>query len=105
MPKLSQFRAKHGAALASTADSTASILHIDMDAFFVSVELLTRPEFREKAVIIGGQGHQRGVVTSASFETRKFGVHPAMALRSAPKLRRHAIFLDSHQDLYGQRRD
>src|SRR5580658_2137242 len=105
MPKLAQFRAKHGAAPASTADSTASILHIDMDAFFVSVELLTRPELRGKAVIVGGQGHQRGVVTSASYEARKFGVHSAMALRTAAKLCPHAVFLSSHYELYGKYSD
>jgi DNA polymerase-4 len=102
MPKLAQFRAKHGAPLAPAADSSAAILHIDMDAFFVSVELLARPELRGKAVIVGGQRDQRGVVTSASYEARKFGVHSAMALRTAAKLCPHAIFLDSHHELYGQ---
>src|ERR1700756_956040 len=102
MPKLAQFRAKHGPPLAPAADSSASILHIDMDAFFVSVELLARPELRGKAVIVGGQRNQRGVVTSASYEARKFGVHSAMALRTAAKLCPHAIFLNSHHELYGQ---
>jgi DNA polymerase-4 len=102
MPKLAQFRAKHGAPPVPTTDSSASILHIDMDAFFVSVELLTRPELRGKAVIVGGQRDQRGVVTSASYEARNFGVHSAMALRTAAKLCPHAIFLDSHHELYGQ---
>jgi DNA polymerase IV len=102
MPKLAQFRAKHGAPLAPVADSSAAILHIDMDAFFVSVELLARPELRGRAVIVGGQSGQRGVVTSASYEARKFGVHSAMALRTAAKLCPHAIFLDGHHELYGQ---
>ena len=102
MPKLAQYRAKHDAPLAPAADSSAAILHIDMDAFFVSVELLARPELRGKAVIVGGQGDQRGVVTSASYEARKFGVHSAMALRTAAKLCPHAIFLDGHHELYGQ---
>lgn len=102
MPKLAQFRAKHDAPLAPAADSSAAILHIDMDAFFVSVELLARPELRGKAVIVGGQGDQRGVVTSASYEARKFGVHSAMALRTAAKLCPHGIFLDSHHELYGE---
>ena len=62
MPKLAHFRAKHDAP-APAADSVASILHIDMDAFFVSVELLARPELRGIAVIVGGQRDQRGVVT------------------------------------------
>jgi DNA polymerase IV len=102
MPKLAQFRAKRGAPLVPSADSSAAILHIDMDAFFVSVELLARPELRGKAVIVGGQRDQRGVVTSASYEARKFGVHSAMALRTAAKLCPHAIFLDSHHELYGE---
>jgi DNA polymerase IV len=99
MPKLAHFRAKHDAP-APAADSVASILHIDMDAFFVSVELLARPELRGVAVIVGGQRDQRGVVTSASYEARRFGVHSAMALRTAAKLCPHAVFLDGHHELY-----
>src|SRR5271163_2640416 len=102
MPKLAHFRAKHDSPLAATADSTASILHIDMDAFFVSVELLARPELRGFPVVVGGQRDQRGVVTSASYEARRFGVHSAMPLRTAAKLCPQAIFLDRHHDLYGQ---
>lgn len=101
MPKLAQFRAKHDAT-APSAESAVSILHVDMDAFFVSVELLTRPELKGKAVIVGGQRDQRGVVTSASYEARKFGVHSAMPLRTAGKLCPHAVFLESHHNLYGQ---
>jgi DNA polymerase IV len=101
MPKLAQFRAKRDATL-TTAESDAWILHVDMDAFFVAVELLARPELRGKAVVVGGQRDQRGVVTSASYEARKFGVHSAMPLRTAAKLCPHAIFLDGHHDLYGQ---
>ena len=101
MPKLAHFRAKHDAP-APAADSVASILHIDMDAFFVSVELLARPELRGIAVIVGGQRDQRGVVTSASYEARRFGVHSAMALRTAAKLCPPAVFLDGHHELYGR---
>jgi DNA polymerase IV len=102
MPKLAHFRAKHGPPEAATHESTASILHIDMDAFFVSVELLARPELKGLAVIVGGQRDQRGVVTSASYEARRFGVHSAMALRTAAKLCPQAVFLDSHHELYGR---
>jgi DNA polymerase-4 len=73
-----------------------------MDAFFVSVELLARPELKGLPVIVGGQRDQRGVVTSASYEARRFGVHSAMALRTAAKLCPQAVFLDSHHELYGQ---
>jgi DNA polymerase IV len=102
MPKLAHFRAKHDAAAPAAADSSATILHIDMDAFFVSVELLVRPDLVGLAVIVGGQRDQRGVVTSASYEARRFGVHSAMALRTAARLCPHAVFLDGHHELYGQ---
>jgi DNA polymerase-4 len=105
MPKLATYRAKHAAAEAISHDSAIAILHVDMDAFFVSVELLARPELRGKAVIVGGARDQRGVVTSASYEARKFGVHSAMALRTAAKLCPHAVFLSSHYELYGKYSD
>ena len=105
MPKLATYRAKHDAPETISPDSAISILHVDMDAFFVSVELLARPELHGKAVVVGGQRDQRGVVTSASYEARKFGVHSAMALRTAAKLCPHAVFLDGHHELYGKYSD
>src|ERR1700728_212246 len=105
MTKLAQYRAKHDAPLELPAEASASILHVDMDAFFVSVELLARPELRGHAVVVGGARDQRGVVTSASYQARKFGVHSAMALRTAAKLCPHAVFLSSHYELYGQYSD
>jgi DNA polymerase IV len=73
-----------------------------MDAFFVSVELLERPELRGKPVIVGGQPNQRGVVTAASYEARKFGVHSAMPLRTAGRLCPHAVYLESHHAKYSE---
>src|SRR5579863_1361156 len=102
MPKLAQFRAKRNAPGALDIESAPSILHIDMDAFFVSVELLARPELKGLPVIVGGQRDQRGVVTSASYEARRSGVHSAMPLRTAAKLCPRAVFLDGHHELYGQ---
>jgi DNA polymerase-4 len=101
MPDLARFRAKHGPLEERTDDAVASILHVDMDAFFVSVELLEQPELRGKAVVVGGRPDQRGVVTAASYEARKFGVHSAMPLRTAGKLCPHAVFLDGHHEKYG----
>jgi len=102
MPKLAHFRAKHGAPTDKAAESSSAILHIDMDAFFVSVELLSRPDLRGQPVVVGGQRDQRGVVSSASYEARRFGIHSAMPLRTAAKLCPHAIFLDGHHELYGR---
>lgn len=111
MPKLAQYRAKRQASDAIAAFASAeslagarevSILHVDMDAFFVSVELLERPDLRGLPVIVGGKANQRGVVTSASYEARKFGVHSAMPLRTAAKLCPQGVFLDNRHELYAQ---
>ena len=76
------------------------IFHLDLDAFFVSVERIFNPELAGKPVIVGGDPHGRGVVAACSYEARAFGLHSAMPIRTAFKLCPNGIYLHGHYDEY-----
>ena len=73
---------------------TRRIMHIDLDAFFVSVEQVLNPELKDKAVVVGGRPDRRGVVASASYEARAFGLRAGMPLGTASRLCPQAIFIE-----------
>ena len=75
------------------------IMHVDMDAFFASVEQLDHPEYRGKPVIVGGLSG-RGVVSTCSYEARKFGVHSAMPMATARRLCPQAIYVQGRYGRY-----
>ncbi len=79
-------------------------MHVDMDAFFASVECLRRPELKGRPVVVGGSGDptRRGVVSTASYEARRFGVHSAMPLRTALKLCPQCVFLPVDYNEYAR---
>lgn len=77
------------------------IAHFDLDSFFVSVEFLKAPELKEKAVIVGGQ-NEKGIVTTCSYEARKFGVHSAMPMKTAMRLCPHAIVITGTYSEYSR---
>lgn len=76
------------------------IIHIDMDAFYASVEQRDFPEYRGKPLVVGGSPEGRGVVAAASYEVRKFGVHSAMPAAKAIRLCPHAIFVKPRFEVY-----
>ncbi|GAA0972791.1 DNA polymerase IV [Acrocarpospora macrocephala] len=93
-----QVRPGGGGGLAD--DAGCSILHVDMDAFFASVELVDRPELHGLPVIIGAAG-ARGVVLSATYEARRFGVHSAMPMTRARRLCPQAVVIPPSHGKYG----
>jgi len=102
MPDLARLPRQHDAPDGAESPSVSSILHVDMDAFFVSVELLERPDLRGKPVVVGGPPRPARRRLRRSYEARKFGIHSAMPLRAAGRLCPHAVFLDGHHEKYSE---
>jgi nucleotidyltransferase/DNA polymerase involved in DNA repair len=78
----------------------AIILHVDMDAFYASIEQRDHPEYRGRPVVVGAPADARGVVAACSYEARRFGIHSAMPSREAGRRCPHAVFLPPNMSLY-----
>ncbi len=78
------------------------VFHLDMDAFYASVEQLENPALVGKPVIVGGVDSPRGVVSTASYEARVFGIHSAMPVREARRRCPHGVFISGRHEVYGQ---
>src|SRR2546421_3716971 len=76
------------------------VAHLDLDAFFAAVEELENPELRTKPLVVGGDPHGRGVVATANYEARKFGIHSAMSCAEALRRCPHAVFVRPRHSLY-----
>lgn len=98
----SQVRRPRGPANLGDDDTGCTILHIDMDAFYASVELLERPELIGMPVVVGASTGNRGVVLSATYEARALGVHSAMPISRARRLAPHATFIPPRHARYAE---
>src|SRR2546422_9561450 len=76
------------------------VAHLDLDAFFAAVEELEDPELRTKPLVVGGDPHGRGVVATANYEARKFGIHSAMSCAEASRRCPRAVFIRPRHSLY-----
>jgi DNA polymerase IV (DinB-like DNA polymerase) len=79
------------------------VLHVDMDSFFASVEIREKPELKGQPVVVGANpkgGEGRGVVSTCSYEARKYGIHSAMPISKAYKLCPNCVFLPVRMELY-----
>src|SRR4051794_38919513 len=78
------------------------VAHLDLDAFFAAVEELEQPELRTRPLVVGGDPHGRGVVATANYEARSYGIRSAMSAAEALRRCPHAVFLRPRHQLYGE---
>ena len=93
-------RKERGEVSAPSGRPRRYIVHVDIDAFFASVEVLLAPSLAGKPVIVGGLAHERGVASTCSYEARKFGVHSGMPLRECYKLCPEGVFVRGNYQVY-----
>src|SRR3954453_17058370 len=89
-----------GPILSAVTSGPTIVAHLDLDAFFAAVEELERPELRAKALIVGGDPRGRGVVATANYEARRYGIHSAMSAAEALRRWPHAVFVPPRHTLY-----
>src|ERR671933_1077411 len=78
------------------------VAHLDLDAFFAAVEELENPELRTKPLVVGGDPNGRGVVATANYHARRYGIHSAMSCAEALRRCPHAVFVRPRHSLYGE---